>query len=65
MVSEIVEVAVVEAVLVKAHVVEVAAEVERIVVVLSVEAAVVVWVSRAHCFFQGRFVGRGRVSGCQ
>lgn len=61
----IVEVAVVEAMKELAHAVEAAAEVGRIVVVSSVEAAVAVWVSQVHHFFQGHFVGRGRVSDCQ
>ena len=61
----IVEVAVVEAMTELAHAVEAAAEAERIVVVLSVEVAVVVWVSQAHYFFPGHFVGRERVSDCQ
>ena len=65
MVFVIVEVAVVEAMRELAHAVEVAVEVERIVVVSSVEAAVVVWVSRAQYFCQGHFVGRGRASDCQ
>lgn len=65
MVSVIVEVAVVEAMTELAHAVEAAAEAERIVVVLSVEVAVVVWVSRAHYFCQAHFVGRGRASVCQ
>ena len=65
MVSVIVEAAVVEAIWELEDAAEVVAVAERIVVVLSVEAAVVVWVSQAHYFFPGHFVGRGRVSDCQ
>ena len=64
MFSGIVEAAAVEAISELADAAVVAALVGKIVVVLSVEAAVVVWVSQAHYFFQGHFVGRGRVSGC-